>query len=133
MHFGKRAYQARFRGNIALTTVILVSALLVVSGMAVLTNAIDIAMSTKSYFNRVVTEVHTSTCVEEGMRKLVQLPTFTGSVTVTYPEGNCQVAIADVVGFPTQKTMVITTVFREYSITRTKKVDTSTSPMTVSN
>ncbi|PIY16829.1 hypothetical protein CO112_02200 [Candidatus Dojkabacteria bacterium CG_4_9_14_3_um_filter_150_Dojkabacteria_WS6_41_13] len=125
--------QKRAKGNISLTTVILVGALLIVSGMAVLSNAIDIAMSTKSYFNRTMTDIRTSTCIEEGMRKLVKLSSYTGTVSVTYPDGSCQVVIADVVGDPTHKTMAITTTYNEYTLLRNKKVNITTNPMSVSN
>jgi hypothetical protein len=128
-----RINNLRLRGNISLTTVIIVGALLIVSGMAVLANAIDVSMSTKSYFNRTMGDIRVAACLEEGMYKLSRTPTFVGTVSLTYPDGSCQVVIDTIGGDPTKKSLAVTGVFGEFTVTRSKKADTTTSPMTLSN
>lgn len=133
MPLDKNVKGLRLKANISLTTVILVGALLIVSGMAVLSNAIDVAMSTKSYFNKAMADIRVSTCIEEGMYKLTKLSTFTGTVSVTYSDGNCQVVISNIGGDPTKKNLQVTAVYGQFTVTRTKKGDTATTPMSISN
>lgn len=128
-----RAKALRLRGNISLTTVIIVGALLIVSGMAVLSNAIDVSMSTKSYFNRIIGDMRVAACLEEGMYKISRTPTFVGTVSLTYPDGSCQVVVDNIGGDPTKKSLAVTGVFGEFTVTRTKKADTTTSPIGLSN
>ena len=130
---GKSHAKNRVKGSISLTTVILAGAILIVTGMAVLTNAIDIAMSTKSYFGKTVAETRIPSCVEESLLSISKLTTFTGTVTVPYTDGNCTSIVTNVVGDPTKKLLTITATYGEYSAKRVKKVDTTTSPMTLSN
>ncbi len=124
---------SRLSANISLTTVILVGALLIVSSMAVLSNAIDVTMSTKSYFNRQMADTRVSTCIEEGMYKLTKVPTYVGTLTVTYIDGSCQVAISNNSGNINMKNMIVTAVYQGFTVTRTKYVTTNTTPMTLSN
>lgn len=127
----KRLFETKINGNISLTTVILVGALLIVSGMAVLSNAMDISLSTKSYLNRSMVDLRVITCIDEGMYRLAQNVTYTGSFTVTYPNGSCQVTVAIVNA--TTKSITSTGIYGSYQATRTKQVNTSVSPMTLSN
>lgn len=129
----KRKQIWRAKGNVSLTTVILVGALLIVSGMGLLANAIDITLSTKSYFNRMLAESRISTCVEEAMYKLAKNPPYTGPITVAYSDGNCQVQISNIGGDPTKKNLQISATIGQYTVTKTKKADTTTSPMSVTN
>jgi len=125
--------KTRLQGNISLTTVIIVGTLLIVSGMAVLSNAIDVSMSTKSYFNRIVTDIRVAACLEEGMYKISRTPAFVGTVSLIYPDGSCQVVIDNIGGDVTKKSLLVTGVYGEFTVSRSKKADTTTNPMTLSN
>ncbi|MFZ6021984.1 MAG: hypothetical protein ACOYT9_00755 [Patescibacteria group bacterium] len=129
MLFGKK----RITGNVSLTTVIVVGALLIVSGMGLLANAIDVAMSTKSYFNQSLAGLQITSCVEEGMYKITKDVAFTGTVTVNYSDGNCQVVISNVGGNTSKKRLLVTAVVGDYTVTREKFADTTTSPMILLN
>lgn len=129
----KELLQEKVAGNISLTTVILVGAILIVSGMAVLSNAIDIAMSTKSYFNRNMADLRASTCIDEGMYKIAKQSTYTGTTTVNYADGNCVVVITNIGGDPTKKNLAITARYGLFTVTRTKRADTATTPISITN
>lgn len=129
----KTFLQKKVAGNISLTTVIMVGAILIVSGMAVLSNAIDISMSTKSYFNRTMADIRISSCIDEGMYRLTKQPTYTGTVSVTYTDGTCQVVITNIGGDVTKKNLAVTATFSNFTATRVKKADTTTSPISMSN
>lgn len=131
MHLDKNLFKTKFKGNISLTTVILVGALLIVSGMAVLSNAMDISLSTKSYLNRSMVDLRVLTCIDEGMYRLAQNVTYTGSFTVTYPDGSCEVTVSTVNA--TTKTITSTGIYGSYRATRTKQVNTAVTPMVLSN
>lgn len=131
MHSDKQ--KKRIRGNISLTTVILVGALLIVSGMAVLSNAMDIALSTKSYVNRQFAELRTVSCIEEGMRQLTRNASFTGTRSIAFSDGNCEVIVSNLDGEPNRKMMVITSDYNGNVVTRTKFVKTDVSPMELEN
>ncbi|MCC7303864.1 hypothetical protein IT418_00380 [bacterium] len=127
----KRLFTKRIEGNISLTTVILVGALLIVSGMAVLSNAMDISLSTKSYLNRSMTDLRALTCIDEGMYRLAQNVTYTGNFTVTFPDGSCQVTVATVNA--TTKSITTTATYGQFSVTRVKQVNIAVTPMLLSN
>jgi hypothetical protein len=133
MPLGNILKAKRLQGNISLTTVILVGALLIISGMAVLGNAIDVAMSTKSYFNRNIAEIRLVTCIEESMYKFTKNPNYTGTFSVTYSDGSCQATVTDIGGDPTKKNLALSATVNSFTVTRTKKADTTTSPMSITN
>lgn len=129
MHFVKR----KLRGNVSLTTVIVVGALLIVSGMGLLANSIDIALSTKAYFNQTLADLRVTSCIEEGMFKITKDVAFTGTVSVTYTDGNCETVISNVGGNTSKKRLLITSTVGDYSVTREKFADTTVSPMILLN
>jgi hypothetical protein len=124
----------RLRGSIALTSVILAGAVLITSGMAVLFNAMDITIATKSYVSRSFVESKITSCIEEALYRINTNVLYTGSFTVTFADGSCQGNVTIDGSAPTKRFVSVTgTYLGEYILSRTKIVDTSTSPFTLSN
>lgn len=124
----------RVKGNVTLTTVIIAGAILITAGLTVLVNAVDITFSSKSYQERVLSEIALTACFEEGMSHISRLSTYTGTVSIILPDNRtCDIVITNDISNPTLKNLSITATSADFLVTRTKKVDVSTSPFTLIN
>lgn len=122
------------KGNIALTTVILAGAILITTGVAVLYNAMDISIATKSYVSHTAVEAKLNSCIEEGMYRIVKAVSYTGTYTVTFADGSCSGTVTvDPVISSKRRISVSATYLGGYTLTRVKVVDTTTSPFSLSN
>jgi hypothetical protein len=120
------------KGNIALTTVLFTSTILVLGGLALVIVSIDFTLSTKAYYHRSLAKIRTRSCVQEGLYRIKQEPVYTGTSSLTFTDGSCSVTVVDTAVANTKSLSIISTV-NGYSMTSTKKADISTSPFTVTN
>jgi hypothetical protein len=122
------------KANIALTTVILAGAILITTGIAVLYNAMDISIATKSYLSRTTVETKLTSCIEEGMFRIVKSLSYTGNYSVTFADGTCTGTVTIDPTVPTKRHIIVTaTYLGGYTLQREKLVDTTTSPYTLTN
>ncbi len=135
MHLDKirKLLKIRLKANIALTSVLLAGAVLVVTGIAILYNAIDVTIVSKNFVSRQFAELKIASCVEESMNRLVKNSSFLGNFTLTFDEGSCTAVITNIDGQPNLRSLQITAVSGEYTVRRSKRVDISTSPLTLTN
>jgi hypothetical protein len=127
-------FAKRLPANIALTTVILAGAMLIASGMGILYSAIDISIASKSLITRSQVESKMTSCIEESLRKITRNPNYVGSFSVSFTDGSCTGTVAiDPITSTKRNLTINATYLGGYTLTRTKVVDTSTSPYTLTN
>ncbi|MBW7953685.1 MAG: hypothetical protein QY330_00605 [Candidatus Dojkabacteria bacterium] len=123
----------RKKGLIALSTLIIVTAILLVGGITLLITSADLAKATRSYNQILYTGLRSRSCLEEALYRLRIDPFFTGSVILpfpdSYPDGNCSASISNLSGNLRQ--ISVTSVFEDVTITKTSTVDISTNPPTL--
>lgn len=119
------------KGSIALTTVIVLTGILLLGGITLTLNSIDLSSGTKDYFARNLAETRLRSCIEESLLKLKSNQAFAGNVVVTYSDGNCTSVISN--ESATVKILTITSTVDEYTLSEIKRVDISTDPDTLLN
>ncbi len=111
------------RGSIALTTLILASAVILTTGMVFIVTSADHYNSLKNTESVQEAEPVISSCFEEGMRKLKLNKNFTGSSSVTLGSNTCTVTVA---GNSNTRTIVVNATLPRNAYTRTYTIDVST-------
>jgi hypothetical protein len=125
--------RASLKANITLTTVVVIGAILLISGTALLFMTIDLSIAAKSYVNSGYAEVNSISCLEESLNRLKQSSTYTGTLSVTYNGSNCQSTITDDPVYGNIKHISIISYYGEYQYAKNKRVDISTDPDTLMN
>ena len=118
------------KGSVALTTVILVSGILLTIGVTIILIGIDLAKSSRSYFNYVQAEINSTTCLEEGLERVKKNLSIEDTFTIPLQEGSCTVIISNDTN-PGIKKFEITSEYQENSYGIIKKVDTSKNPFEI--
>jgi len=91
---------ANLRGNIALSTVLVFSALFVITAIAILFQAMSFSGSTSSYTNQIYAQNAAVSCVEEALFKISRDNNFPGPVELILgedPDESCE-AVIDIQG-----------------------------------
>ncbi len=117
------------KGSIALTTVIVISSLLLFSGITLILTSIDLAFATKDYNGLTLAKIRASSCFEESLLNIKNTPTFTGTGTITATDGSCTYTVSN--ESVTIKSILITSTFGEFAYSETKRLDTSFTPYKV--
>ena len=79
----------KLQGGIALTTVIVLSGVLLTTGIAIAITAIDLRKASEAATDNFVAESYSLTCLDESVNKLKFNPTYTGNFSLTLPDGDC--------------------------------------------
>ncbi len=118
-----------YSGNIALTTVLVFSGMLVLTGITIIIQAIDFGASTTSYTNQIYAQNTSFSCLEESLFKLSSNTAYTGSFQISSTNGGtCD---ATVTGTAPNKSVSIESSYRSSNYNTTKSIDTSQTPFTV--
>lgn len=118
------------KGNVAFSTVIVTSSILLVAGAALLLSMTDFSKSSNSYFNNELNNVQANACVEESLQKIRSDTNYNGNFSVTFPNGNCSITITTNSNY---RNVSIVSTYNTYQTNITKKVDISQNPFVVSN
>ena len=120
-------------GAIALTAVIVITAILLTGGIAIAYTNIDIARASKNFTSSKFAKNTTVTCLEEAMNRFKSNTSYTGTINFAYPDGDstCQAIVADDAGNPGFKTVDLTGAYEEYSYTESKLVNTNVEPFVI--
>ena len=116
------------RGSIALITVIVISGILLASGIALTLLSADLALSTENYSARIRLEGSVRTCLEESLHHIKINKSFTGLVEYSENGDSCTADVSDDPGDPNMKVIVIEAAFEEFEANRTHRVDVTTEP-----
>jgi|SRR6185369_8776896 len=83
---------ANKKGSVALTTVIVVTAILLISGVSLALTSGDLAKATKNFTNRFIAKAYSQSCLEESLLKIKS--GYTGTFTMTVDLGSCSSTVA---------------------------------------
>jgi hypothetical protein len=120
----------KIKANISLITVLVTTMILLLGGIVVIMNSIDLSHSAKDSFNGIINEMHARSCVEEGLVRIKKDVTFTGQFTITFTDGSCtNVVTTD--SPTTVKKFTISSNASGYNLSLIKKVDTSVDPFVI--
>lgn len=120
----------KYEGAIALTTVIIISGLLIASGITIVLTSIDLRKSTESSIGVVRSDINSRTCLEESVQRLKYDTTYTGSLSVTLTNGSCEADISDDID-PNNKVINYTGIFEQASVEYTIRLDISEYPFSI--
>jgi hypothetical protein len=101
---------------------------LISSGIIVLMSSMDLATSSKDSFNLYLNEMRSRSCLEEGLIRIKNDPTYTGQASITYTNGLCTVDISNDPSNPVMKIFLVNSTVDTYNYSITKKVDISQEP-----
>lgn len=122
----------QLKGSIALTTVLIATSVLMILGMALLSNTIDLTNTGKAYSNEYVLDTLQQSALEEGLYELVADNTYIGNFSYQVNGNTCNIGISNTL-LPQIKEVAVECTYDGYTGRMTKKVDTSSSPYTISN
>ncbi|MFQ5492695.1 MAG: hypothetical protein ACE5DX_00855 [Candidatus Dojkabacteria bacterium] len=122
------------KGVIALTTLIIVTAILILGGVTLLLTSIDVGESASSSSSAILAELRAVSCFEEGLYRLRLDPSFIGTKPISYPEsGVCTVDVSINIGNPDYRDLNITSTVEEFSYEEMRTVDITQDPIVVIN
>jgi hypothetical protein len=106
-------------------------AVLISSGIIVLMSGMDLAISTKDSFNLYLNEMRSRSCIEEGLNRLKNNISFTGQVSISYPNGSCTDDISVDPQNSNHRIFLVNSSVDTYTYTITKIVDISKDPFEI--
>lgn len=115
----------KLRGIIALVTIILVSNILLLSGVSLLISSIDQSKAVVSNKSIGMIQLHTRSCLEESLFRINILRTYTGSIGLNLGDYSCQADVVDDPGNPNLKNIQITGTKGEYNYVESIVADIS--------
>jgi hypothetical protein len=121
----------KFKANISLTTVLVTTTIILLGGISVLLSSMDLANITKSSYNKMLNELRSRSCLEEGLRRIKINTGFTGTASITYSDGNCVATVGNDPSDSNKKIITIVSTLAEYQYNLTKHIDISTDPFTI--
>ena len=119
-----------YKGAIALPTAVLIGSVLLLGGLSVVLNSVDVKRATAGYNEFTGARLEAKACQEEAMMKLKWNPTYTGNFNLTFPDGVCDVVVSDI-GPATLKEVVVTSSNIDSDYEMKYEVDVSDYPLTV--
>lgn len=121
-------------GYIALTTVLVILPLLLLSGIDTIYTNISLLISGKMQYDYNILEINAESCLEESVYKIKKNRIYTGSFTITRTDWNCTSTISDKVGSLGFKIIKITAVDQNGNHVKiSKELNVNTDPFEISN
>jgi len=114
------------RATVALTTILVLSAMLLFGGLVLVISGIDNNIVSESYLN-VLSKLKARSCLEEVLLKLSRDTLYIGTTQITFTDGQCSAVVTDDVQ-PNIKLVNITSSTEEFNYQEQKRVDVSQSP-----
>lgn len=119
-----------YNGGVALTTVIIIMALLISSGLTVVIAGIDHRRAASSQVANTKARINSRSCLEEAVQKIKFNPNFVGSLSLVAVDGGCEATISNDTN-PTVKVVSYKGSYGESNYSTTAKVDFSTYPFSI--
>ncbi len=116
--------------SVALTTVVLLSGILLVTAVAIVISNLDISMAIKNVESFNIAKLNTFSCIEESIYKLKFEPTFTGNIVVNDLNDSCTAVVSNDAN-PNYKTITSTSNTDGTNYTTTITVDISMNPFEI--
>lgn len=123
----------KLRANVSLTTVLVTSAIIILSSITVILNVIDMSRNSRNNMMYELNSMRSDSCIEESMHRIKYNPNFTGTVSITFSNGNCESIVSIDPGNPNIRILALTAQTDDYYFSITKKADISQSPIYIFN
>ena len=123
--------QNRTEGSIALITVIVISGILLASGIAVILLSADLAIASQDYSAKVRMESALRTCLEESLFRVKGDIDFVGDVSYTNGFQQCSSVVSDDPITPDVKIISVDASYDGYGTTDEFSVDVSSEPFQI--
>jgi hypothetical protein len=81
------------KGNISLSTVLITSSILLLSGAVLIFVITDFANSSRNVFNNELNEIQAKACVEESLHRIKTNLSYEGTFSININSGNCSITI----------------------------------------
>ncbi len=119
------------RGAVALTSVIVMLAILLLAGISVSITSIDVSVISRNFESTISSKVASRTCLEEAMYKISYNILYTGNFNYVFDNVSCEVVVSNVVGQTAIKSIQVIANTSEFGINEVFFADTSTNPLTL--
>lgn len=119
------------KGAVALTAVILIVGMLLVSGVTITLLLINQTFRSRNYNDHFVSRAASRTCLEVSLFRVSFDISFTGPLSEIIGEVECYSTVSDVPGNPLQKSIEIHSTYSDLHFYDTKVVDLSTNPIQI--
>jgi hypothetical protein len=123
----------KLKANVSLTTVLVTSAIIILGSITVILNVVDMSRNSKNNMMYELNSMRSDSCIEESMHRIKYNPSFTGTVTITFEDGNCQSVVSIDPVDPNIRILALTAQIDDYYFSITKKADISQSPIYIFN
>jgi len=124
--------KTKTKGNISLTLVLIFTAVLISIGINLILTSIDLSFNSKAFISAATNRSIARSCIEDAASKIKMNNTYTGVFTITMSNGSCTATIANSATSGV-KIISVSSVYDSYNYSEIKKLDTNTSPFTISN
>ncbi len=115
------------KGSVALTTVLVISAVLLMGGVTLVLTSMDLALSTKDYESKITMTSLSRTCLEESLIRLKSDPNYVGTVSYSN-DGSCTANITIDGVNPGYRNINVVSILGDHTLNDQNIVDVSTSP-----
>lgn len=123
--------QQKQKGAAALITLIILSTVLLLTGITLVLNSIDLNRSLKGFISNQFLYIQSRTCLEDAMSKIRFNPNYDGTSTFTLNGITCQVTVANNAGNINYRDINLTVNNGEFYYSELKIVNISTNPISV--
>lgn len=127
-----RLLNSKKKGNVSLSLVLVFTAVLITMGINLILTSIDFSFNSKAYIGNSTARTLSRTCIEEAASKVKSNSSYTGTFSLTLANGSCSATITNS-GVAGVKSIASSSTYDVYTFSETKKLDTNTSPFTISN
>lgn len=119
-------------GVIALTTLILVSAMLLFGGLTLVLTSIDLIKVAEGNNAKLINQNRVTSCLEESLYRLRKNPGLSGQIVIPFADGNCTSDIT-VNANPDLRDLTVNGTYKEFTSTSNFQVDISQNPPVLIN
>ncbi len=120
-----------FKGAVALLTVLFISSILMVGGIALVLTTVDLGKNISNRVNYSVSNQNLQICREEILLRLKKTPSLTGSFQLFFSNINCNVVISNEPPGEAIKLVDIESNYLEFYKKTSYRIDTSAKPFIV--
>jgi len=122
------------KGYVALTTVLIIIPLLLITGVTSLYDNITVLSVSRYNYDSQVLRVNSQTCIEESIYKIKRSISFTGVLNISKENWSCVINISDKQGYTGIKILDISVEdINNTKLSLKKELDTNTNPFTLKN
>ena len=129
--FYNKIITKKVKGAAALVTLIIVSTVLLLSGITLILNSLDLNKALKGYGSSQILYIQSRSCLEDAMSKLLFNSSYTGTASITSQGITCQTTVALNGSNSNHRNIELTANDGEFYYSDNIVVDISLNPITI--